>query len=334
MKNTATIRDIAAKANVSHVTVSNAINGTGRVSESTAEYIRALAKRMGYVPHASARSLRLGKTKTISYLTNHSLHFPYVYEFVEELQKYLIPYEYHLRLELLQHFPDPGIVYHKLSRAICDGVIVHNADENDCKHIRDLKRRDIPVVAVMTRGISGVDYVDYDVKESARLGMDHLLSVGCRNIVIVGVGVKDRQHNPQRLSGCREALNAYGLPMKDSDVFGWDVDEDPIPLWECIKKRRPLPDGIFSSNEDLALALMKKILASGYRIPNEIAMVAQGNTRNLRYADVPLSAVDNNYAKLAQAAAETLLSRIKGGDAKNRRIIIAPKLIVRPSSRS
>ena len=53
-----TLKDIAARAGVSMMTVSRSLNGRqDKVSSETAERIRAIAKEMGYVPNSSARSL-------------------------------------------------------------------------------------------------------------------------------------------------------------------------------------------------------------------------------------------------------------------------------------
>ena len=53
-----TLKDIADKAGVSMMTVSNVINGkNSRVSPQTADKINAIIKEYNYVPNLSARSL-------------------------------------------------------------------------------------------------------------------------------------------------------------------------------------------------------------------------------------------------------------------------------------
>ena len=60
-----TLKDIAEKAGVSMMTVSNVINGKhNRVSEKTIEKVNAIIKEYGYVPNLSARSLT-NKTSNI-----------------------------------------------------------------------------------------------------------------------------------------------------------------------------------------------------------------------------------------------------------------------------
>lgn len=59
-----TIRDIAQKADVSVATVSRALNHSPLVSESMQKRVIQTAKRLGYVPNATAKSL---KTKFHTY---------------------------------------------------------------------------------------------------------------------------------------------------------------------------------------------------------------------------------------------------------------------------
>lgn len=49
-----TMKDIAKEAGVSHGTVSNVLNKTGKVSIEKIKLVEAAAKKLGYVPNAQA----------------------------------------------------------------------------------------------------------------------------------------------------------------------------------------------------------------------------------------------------------------------------------------
>src|SRR4051812_37283881 len=59
------IRDVAAAAGVSITTVSDALNGKGRLPEATRQHVRETADRLGYRPSAAARTLRTGRSGLI-----------------------------------------------------------------------------------------------------------------------------------------------------------------------------------------------------------------------------------------------------------------------------
>src|SRR4030066_446590 len=60
-----TIKDIARKANVSHTTVSRALNDKSRIKTETKEKILLIAKELNYRPAFIARSLVMRRTRTL-----------------------------------------------------------------------------------------------------------------------------------------------------------------------------------------------------------------------------------------------------------------------------
>jgi DNA-binding LacI/PurR family transcriptional regulator len=54
----ATIKDVAKEAEVSPGTVSNVLNRTGKVSPEKVKRVQEAIRKLGYTPHATARSLK------------------------------------------------------------------------------------------------------------------------------------------------------------------------------------------------------------------------------------------------------------------------------------
>ena len=66
--------DVAKRAGVSQPAVSAVVNGRARaigISESTEARIRHVMEELGYRPNLTARNLRLQRTKTIGFVTDH-----------------------------------------------------------------------------------------------------------------------------------------------------------------------------------------------------------------------------------------------------------------------
>lgn len=55
-----TIKDIAREAGVSHGTVSNVLNKTGKVSIEKIQLVEQAAKKLGYVPNTQAALFKTG----------------------------------------------------------------------------------------------------------------------------------------------------------------------------------------------------------------------------------------------------------------------------------
>ncbi|WP_228921840.1 LacI family DNA-binding transcriptional regulator [Streptomyces sp. DH7] len=67
---TVTLLDVARTAGVSKSTVSDALQGSGRVAEATRDRVRAVAEELGYRPNSAARRLRRASTGAVG------LHLP------------------------------------------------------------------------------------------------------------------------------------------------------------------------------------------------------------------------------------------------------------------
>jgi len=65
MKKNITIKDIARMANVSHTTVSRALNNKSRIRNETKEKILSIARELNYRPDFIARSLVMKRTRTL-----------------------------------------------------------------------------------------------------------------------------------------------------------------------------------------------------------------------------------------------------------------------------
>jgi DNA-binding LacI/PurR family transcriptional regulator len=63
-----TINDVARAAGVSRQTVSNVLNGSGRVGAAARARVLAVVAELGYQPHHGARSLRSRRTMQLGYL--------------------------------------------------------------------------------------------------------------------------------------------------------------------------------------------------------------------------------------------------------------------------
>lgn len=62
----ATMKDIAREAGVSHGTVSNVLNKTGKVSIEKIRLVEEAAKKLGYIPNSQAQLLRQGSPTTVA----------------------------------------------------------------------------------------------------------------------------------------------------------------------------------------------------------------------------------------------------------------------------
>ncbi len=142
-----TIYDIAEAAGVSIATVSRVFNDNPRVSESTRAAVMEVADKLGYQPHASARSLARQQTETISAIVPMLSNYFYA-EVLKGLQDRMAETSFDL---LVYSAPTLDEVEGQLEKALhrgrSAGVMLFSAPVRDGLEQR-LQQSDIPVVLV------------------------------------------------------------------------------------------------------------------------------------------------------------------------------------------
>ncbi|MGG4488227.1 LacI family DNA-binding transcriptional regulator [Metabacillus idriensis] len=148
----ATMKDIAAEANVSVATVSYVLNNAENQSipAETKERVLQIAKKLNYVPNLAARSLVKQKTGLIGILLNRSAHEgvwrrSYHAEFIFELEQLLTKQGYHVVLSSIDvEKPNLEIIAERK----LDGVFLIDVREDFFYSISKTVPAGVPLVLV------------------------------------------------------------------------------------------------------------------------------------------------------------------------------------------
>ena len=92
-----TIKDIAAKAGVSHGTVSNVLNKRGNVSAEKIQLVERIAKEMGYKMNVQAQQLRAGMARRVCVIVPEISRQSYN-DLYFGLERYLQEYDFSIEL--------------------------------------------------------------------------------------------------------------------------------------------------------------------------------------------------------------------------------------------
>jgi LacI family transcriptional regulator len=185
-----TIKDVAAKANVSISTVSLALNGTGYVSADTRQRVLETAARMGYVPQTAAKQLASQKTGNIGFVlrANHFARSEPFYTHVFLGAEFEA--DRHDLYVLLATIPEkytPGTDTPRFLRERnVDGILV--AGKVDPAFITEVEEADIPVVLIDFE-VNSLPIVAIDNQAGARTGVEHLIGLGHSRIAFVGADI-------------------------------------------------------------------------------------------------------------------------------------------------
>lgn len=323
------IKDIAKLSGVSTATVSRVINNKGKYSEATREKVLKVIKKTGYIIDESAQSLRTNMTKTIGILVpdikNH-----FFADLVQKIEEILFKKGYSTFICNTDRNSTKEKTYLKrLENKKVDAIIVISGSGMDgFKFESSLKQ--IPFVCIdrEPQSINDTIFISSNHYQGALDATTYLLNHGVKHPLIVSNRISTSSNS--RLTGFKEALrknnikftkaNNYLLLKKETDFISF------------IKKH-PNIDGIFATDDNIAIKLLVKLKEIKKKIPDDIQVIGFDNIPIDQYIIPSLSTVAQNSDRIAKITVRNVLSSIKGQGEKGSKILIPTKLIIRKSTK-
>jgi DNA-binding LacI/PurR family transcriptional regulator len=331
-----TLRDVAARANVSIKTVSNVANGYRHVSAPTRTRVQQAIAELGYRPNMAARSLRSGRSNIVA-LAVPFLDMPYF----AEIARYVVQAAAEQGWTVLIDQTDGNHERERLAVAgirehLIDGLIVSPLTLTP----EDLAQRvdATPLVLLGERIHHGpTDHVLIDNVAAAREASLHLVAIGRKRIAAIGAQQVDPGFTAQlRLQGWHEALERSGLPAGADQVeFAetWRRAEGTTAMARLLDAALP-PDAVFCFNDLLALGALRELNRRGIRVPDDIAVVGFDDIDDGRFSTPTLTTVAPDKAAIARTAIDLVAHRLSDEAGPSPQEVFAPyRLIERESTR-
>ena len=215
-----TIKDVARAARVSVATVSRVHNNSGPVTEGTRRRVRAVATRLGYAPHAAARTLSTNRTSTVGVLLP-DLYGEFYSELIRGIDQTAQRHGYHL-LVASSHDRKPTIEAALQSmRGRVDGLLVMSPAPGAYGAVRDLPAS-FPVVLLNSAAAGrAFDSLAVANAQGARAMVRHLIALGHRRVAMIA-GPAKNSDAAGRLRGYRAALRDAGVRATPA----WEIPGD------------------------------------------------------------------------------------------------------------
>ncbi len=139
-----TIKDIAREAGVSHGTVSNVLNKTGKVSAEKIRLVEEAAKKLGYKPNMQAQKLRQGSSHSVCVILP-SIADSHFRDFYESFYFELSNVGYDVLLYLTGNVPEACILLWQKACALRPDAIVC---ASSMESFADLNATECPVIFI------------------------------------------------------------------------------------------------------------------------------------------------------------------------------------------
>jgi LacI family transcriptional regulator, galactose operon repressor len=322
---------VAELAGVSIASVSRVMNGLP-ASQGITERVRAAAAELGYVPDATARSLKVGRTEQVA-LAVADVGNPVYLSMMRAISAVVTRAGYRLVLSPTGSDPKDQVdLLVSLNRGFADGLIMSplRVTEELGTQLR-ASRLPIVVIGSLPPGVE-LDTVRADSVAGMALAVGHLAEQGRERIAFVN-GPVDTVPGAASRGGYLSALAARNLPDDaDTQVTATDFTYRAGIRAATTLLDRSTPDAIVGANDLLAIAALNVATRRGLRVPEDVAIVGMDDTDVADLANPAITSVDLGATRRAKAAATLLLRRMECPAAPVRQVVVAPTLTVRGSS--
>lgn len=337
-----TLKDIAEKAGVSMMTVSNVINGKhSRVSAATIEKVNTIIKEYNYVPNLSARSLTVKSSHIIGVIvpidtSDSSVSYfdnPYVSSMLGVIERELRSNGYFVMIRAVQTREDLTVLLRNWN---ADGIIFLYPQLGE--HFEDsvnaiTRETHLPVVLFDAR-ITNPDVINVysDDKKGCYLSTRYLINRGHKKIAFVA----NYEGNPlltDRFDGYRAAMEESGLGCNPEYIFPYPPSyEDGVLAGKAIADSAHKITGIVTTADICAIGIMEGVRLRGLRIPTDISIVGYDNLAVSTYTMPKLTTISQDVIKKAETAMELLLEKLRTGHVEQPHAQLDVELMERQST--
>lgn len=333
-----TINDIAAKVGVSSATISRVLNNSGYVKIETKEKILQVIKELNYVPSEIARGLSKNETDTVGVIVPDITN-QYFGEMIKGISE--VAEENGLNVIFFNTNNDVN----KELRALKEvkkyrikGVIMtpgfgegHNYEE----FIKPLESINVPIILVSAdlkpMNFNGV-FVD-DVL-GAFNATKLLINEGHSKIGII-TGIMKSMPASDRLIGYKQALKESEIEINEKYIFQGDFQlQKSYNITKEIINMEDPPTALVTCSNMISLGVIKSLIESNKKIPNDMAVVGINRVEFLDIMGVKLTYVEDFPQEMGKNAVRILIEMSNSNKGNSPiRIKTLPKLILNGSEK-
>lgn len=310
--------DVAKAAGVSRSTVAAVLQSrpsTSIISKDKKERVLKAAEKLNYRPHFAARSLRMGKTRSIAFAVPSATSFggTVTSQILIGIMGRARELGYSLTVSAYELDDGPEASFEDLIRSSqFDGFFhfggVHPEGDRKAKICAQWHK---PYV-VLQQPAPGATSIYFDDVLGGKLAMDALVRAGCEHVAIVS----DHRSTfyVQRLRGALSQAEEAGIETITMPLEAGDLAESGRQAVQTLWTQGRQVDGIYGATDQTAMAAIQKLRKWGASIPKDVAVVGHDDGPMAALASPALTSVRQDGREMGRQAMDMLHERI---EAKN-----------------
>jgi DNA-binding LacI/PurR family transcriptional regulator len=235
--------------------------------------------------------------------------------------------------------PLKGSIRRAIVNAAVDGFVTLGLEEYKATMVV-LRQRDVPFVTVDSDPIEGVPAINIDDAGGACQAMQHVLSLGHRQIAILSIRSGKQGHYREyvgtlgaRMQGYLQALEEYGLSINKRSVHLLEcasTEEGGRESFQTLWKLRHRPTAIIAMSDIIAIGVIKAAMEANIRVPQDLSVVGFDDIALASLIQPALTTVAQPSREKGRIAAEQLVKLI-GSEIEPLHQVLPTRLIERNS---
>jgi DNA-binding LacI/PurR family transcriptional regulator len=325
-----TIRDVAARAGVSHQTVSRVINNSASVRPKTRDKVMAAINEMGYSPNAIARSMAKGRTSMLACISPNLTDYT-LSSIIEGAERQARQQGYYLvssSAEDEQTFAD--LLNELIKSRRVEGLLVINPYVDSRYQLIHPKTPSFFIGAhSRLKTISSVALDDYGVAKKAT---EYLIKLGHHRIAMV-TGPRVEDCTLDRDQGYKQALAEAKLPfIREMVIIGdWSATSGYEAMYQLVEQIT-IPTAVFAQNDRMAVGVLRAARELDIHVPQQLNVIGIDDMPLASYFDPPLTTMRQDMFEIGSQAARLLIRSLEMSQAPSQHLRIPGKLIIRRST--
>jgi len=310
MKNVITIKDVAAKANVSISTVSYVINNKQKTGEEVRQRVMNAIDELGYHPNRAARNLVSNRSDQIGlYATDlkflkSSILFS---ELASSILEEIADTKYNLVIKASED--QNGFWTAHPSSEVDGAILLCPTGDEEFSH--RILSSNVPIVLIgrPEKNAELINFVDNDNVSISYQMTKYLLQLGHTRVCLLA-GPENYTVSMDRMRGYGMALGEERIEVSSKYIWfsRYGLENDLAYVRDVIKNEGIT--AILAADDTLAVSAVNTIFSSGLSVPNDVSVVCLSETYFSQFYRPKITGAYPETVKLGKMAARKLIDLI------------------------
>lgn len=327
-----TIRDIARRLNLSHSTVSRALNSLNDplISAATVKRVQDAARDMSYRPNLSARALATGRSNTIELWAETLKDIKSLA--VNRLLDQAKPSGYSIAITSITKNRDFETRLRAIPMLPIDGVLALESSAFTQAFLAQYPDSGVPIVSMGIYHVTSTDFVAIDIADGVIAAIRHLVDIGCRRIAFQTIQWCVTRGGDPRYEAYHAAVREAGIEPEliISEHESYAHARDAMATY--LDEGNEPPDGLYCFDDVVAIGAHKALTDHGLRMPEDVALVGCDGLAETEFVSPSLSTVVQPIDEMCEIGWRFLAARLADPHLPQQQARLRPKLVIRASS--